>query len=389
VFRAGKRIGLACADHSTGEFTVAEFSDPEQLDDELMRLRPAELLISDEQVEEFGRLRGCFPYDGYAFLPDHAALLLRDHFGVQSLDGFGCTGMDAAVGAAGAILHYLIHQLRRSCDHLRQLRVRDLGAHVLIDAASQRNLDLVESRAGRAHTLLGVIDRTCTPMGARLLRDWVLHPLRDREPLLARQEMIAAFLENPFLLSKVRESLRGIRDIERTTGRLSQNAGNARDLLALGTSLALVPALKEDLESLAGGAGKDSIARRLHPLPELADLLGRALVDEPPATSKDGGMIRDGFSAELDELRAASRDGKSWISRLQENERARTGIDSLKIKFNNVFGYFIEVTKANLAKVPEDYQRKQTMANAERFITPELKEMEHKVLGAEERAQQL
>jgi DNA mismatch repair protein MutS len=389
VFRSGKRLGLACADHSTGEFTVTEFGDEEQLEDELLRLSPAELLVSDEQLEEFGRLRGGFPYDGYAFLPDHAALLLRDHFAVQSLDGFGCSGMDAAVGAAGAILHYLVHQMRRSCDHLRQLRVRDLGRHVLIDSASQRNLDLVESRTGRAHTLLGVIDRTCTPMGARLLRDWVLHPLRDRAPLLARQEMIAAFLENPFLLSKARESLRGIRDIERTTGRLSQNAGNARDLFALGASLALVPALKEDLESLGAGEGRESISRRLHPLPDLAGLLARALVDEPPATTKDGGMIRDGYSAELDELRAASHDGKSWISRLQQDERARTGIDSLKIKFNNVFGYFIEVTKSNLSKVPEDYQRKQTMANAERYITPELKDMEHKVLGAEERAQQL
>ncbi len=150
VFRAGKRLGLACADHSTGEFTVTEFDEPEQLEDELLRLAPAELLIADDQIEEFGRLRGGFPYDGYAFLPDHAALLLRDHFAVQSLDGFGCSGMDAAVGAAGAILHYLVHQLRRSCEHLRQLRVRDLGCHVLIDAASQRNLDLVESRSGRA-----------------------------------------------------------------------------------------------------------------------------------------------------------------------------------------------------------------------------------------------
>jgi DNA mismatch repair protein MutS len=401
VFAHGKRHGLACADHSTGEFSVAEFDDPAQLEDELERLAPSELLVADDQLDTLGHLRGAFPYDAYSFLPEHASMLLRDHFSVQSLDGFGCEGMDAATGAAGAILHYLIHQLRRPCDHLRTLSVRDLGRHVLIDSASQRNLDLVESRAGRAHTLLGVIDRTCTPMGARLLRDWLLHPLRDLEPLLARQEMIAGFLGASFLLSKIRESLRGIRDIERTTSRLSQNAGNARDLQALSTSLALVPQLKEDLSAIASDSSQiknqktnivnhqSNTLTRLHTLPELTDLLTRALVDEPPATTKDGGIIRDGYSAELDELRAASHDGKSWISKLQQSERERTGIDSLKIKFNNVFGYFIEVTKANLDKVPEDYRRKQTMANAERYITPGLKEMEHKVLGAEERSQQL
>jgi len=410
VFSHGKRYGLACADHSTGEFGVSEFDDLAQLEDELERLAPSELIIADDQLETFGHLRGAFAYDAYSFLPEHASMLLRDHFAVQSLDGFGCEGLDAATGAAGAILHYLVHQLRRPCDHLRTLSVRDLGRHVLIDSASQRNLDLVESRAGRAHTLLGVIDRTCTPMGARLLRDWLLHPLRDIEPLLARQEMIAGFLAAPFLLSKIRESLRGIRDIERTTSRLSQNAGNARDIQALSTSLALVPNLKDDLSSLTSPSEPSKIkiqnspiinpdsdiinpspqlTDQLHTLPDLTALLTRALVDEPPAATKDGGIIRDGYSAELDELRAASHDGKSWISKLQQSERERTGIDSLKIKFNNVFGYFIEITKSKLDKVPDDYRRKQTMANAERYITPELKEMEHKVLGAEERSQQL
>ncbi len=386
----GRRFGLACADHSTGEFTVAEFDDPEQLRDELLRLAPAELLVADDQLAgPAGRLPGATAYDGYAFLPDHAAALLRDHFGVQSLDGFGCGDLHAAVGAAGAILHYLIHQLHRPCGHLCSLRVRDLGRHLLVDAASQRNLDLVESRAGRNHTLLGVIDRTRTPMGARLLRDWLLHPLREMPPLLARQRMIAALLADEARHVGIRGQLAGIRDIERTTGRLAQNAGNARDLRALATSLALLPGLRRDLAPLADGAAPPGLLARIHELPELAGMLERALVAEPPAVTREGGMIRDGFSAELDELRAAQLDGRGWINRMAAAERTRTGIDSLKIAHNNVFGYYIEVTKANLAKVPGDYQRKQTTANGERFITPELKEMEQKVFGAEERARQL
>ena len=387
VFRHGKKEGLACVDHTTGEFTIAEFSDRGHLLDEISRLAPSELLIPDHQTADFGALRNCMAYDGYSFLPEHATGLLRDHFNVHSLDGFGCADLTAAAGAAGAVLHYLIHSLRRPCEHLRPPRVRVNTDFVLIDAASQRNLDLVESRSGKNHTLLGVLDRTATPMGARLLRDWILHPLSDLAILTARQEIIAAFLAEPFLLSKCRNSLKGIRDIERTTSRLSQGSGNARDLQSLAVSLSHIPALKEDLSSLL--TSHSSLLTQLHVFPDLTQLLSTALVDEPPAHLRDGGIIRDGWSAELDELREASRGGKDWISRLQEQERRRTGIDSLKIKFNNVFGYFIEITAANLDKVPEDYTRKQTMANCERYITPALKEMENKVLGAEERAKKL
>ncbi len=383
VFLLGKARGLACVDHSTGEFTVAEFADQAQLDDELARLTPSELLVSDEQLSQFGGYPAAQPYDGYAFLPDPARQMLCDHFGVHSLDGFGCADAPASTAAAGAILHYLIHQLRRPCDHLRSLRVRENDRHVLIDAASQRNLDLIDSRSGKKHTLLGVLDRTKTPMGARLLRDWILHPLRDREALGVRHDFIAALLAQPFILSKCRESLQGIRDIERTVGRLSQGAGNARDLQALANSLAHIPALLEDLGSLS------SPCAEIRPFPDLVEHLEASISDEPPANLKDGGMIRDGHSSELDELRALSRDGKSWIAKLQEEERQRTGIDSLKVKFNNVFGYFIEVTSSKLAMVPDDYTRKQTMANCERYITPALKEMENKVLGAEERAKKL
>jgi DNA mismatch repair protein MutS len=389
VFRHGKSAGLACVDHTTGEFTIAEFADNGQLTDELSRISPSELLIPDHQTAEFGALVNCMAYDGYAFLPEHATQLLKDHFNVHSLDGFGCAALHSASGAAGAVLHYLIHQLRRPCDHLRAPRVRENSDYVLIDAASQRNLDLVESRTGKQHTLLGVLDRTATPMGARLLRDWILHPLRDLAALTARQDIIAAFLAEPFLLSKCRESLKGIRDIERTTSRLSQNSGNARDLQSLAISLSHIPTLKEDIISLRTAEFIPHLASNLHDFSDLTTLLSNALADEPPSNLRDGGIIRDGWSPELDELRNASRGGKDWISRLQEDERKRTGIDSLKIKFNNVFGYFIEITTSHLAKVPDDYTRKQTMSNAERYITPALKEMENKVLGAEERSKKL
>ncbi len=387
LHHSGKAWGLACVDHTTGEFTVAEYADMGQLQDEVARLAPSELLIPDHLQEEFGPITNSMSYDGYTFEPEHAADLLKSHFEVHSLDGFGCADLPAASGAAGGVLHYLIHQLKRPCGHLKNPQVRENADHVLIDAASQRNLDLVESRSGREHTLLGVMDRTATPMGARLLRDWILHPLRDLETLTRRQDIIAAFLAEPYVLSKCRESLKGIRDVERTTSRLSQGSGNGRDLQSLGVSLSHVPALREDLATLLDG--KCGLLEQLHDFSELTGLLEKALVDEPPAHLRDGGIIRDGWNDELDELRSAQRDGKEWIAKLQEDERQRTGIDSLKMKFNNVFGYFIEVTKTHLDKVPEDYTRKQTMANAERYITPALKEVENKVLGAEERSKKL
>jgi len=383
-------FGLACADHTTGEFTVAEFTDRQQLEDELTRLSPSELLISDDQVAELGGLLNNLPYDGYSFLSDQALHLLKEQFKVQSLDGFGCSEMSAALSAAGGVLHYLTYQLRRKCDHLRAISVRHVTDYVLIDSASQLNLDLVESRSGKQHTLLGVLDRTSTPMGARKLRDWILHPLRDLEALTARLDLVESLLAEPYLLTKLRESLKNIRDIERTTGRLSQGSGNARDLKSLQVSLERIPDLKADLSAVAETSGLHArLLSQIQEFPDLVSLLEQALVDEPPAQLRDGGLIRDGHSEPLDELRSASRSGKQWIAELQQTERERTGIDSLKIKFNNVFGYFIELTKTHADKAPEDYQRKQTMANAERFITPALKEVEGKVLGADDRAKAL
>ncbi|MEJ6567219.1 MAG: DNA mismatch repair protein MutS [Akkermansiaceae bacterium] len=388
--------GLACADHTTGAFTIAEFPNLQLLEDELTRLSPSELLISDEQVQELSGLKNCQPYDGYAFIQEQALHTLKDHFKVQSLDGFGCSDMPGAIAAAGGVLHYLTYQLRRNCAHLRTLSVRNASDHVLIDTASQSNLDLVESRSGKQHTLVGVLDRTSTPMGARKLRDWILHPLRDLATLTGRLDLVDSLLAEPYLLTKLRDTLKNIRDIERTTGRLSQGSGNGRDLKSLQISLEHIPNLKADLSAVAATSGRvatpnlrSQLLSSIQEFPELVQFLQNALVEEPPALLKDGGLIRDGHSEALDELRSASRDGKQWIAELQQSERKRTGIDTLKIKFNNVFGYFIEITKSKANQAPDDYQRKQTMANAERFITPGLKEVEGKVLGADDRAKAL
>ncbi len=382
--------GLACADHTTGELSVAEYETLEALADEIGRIRPRELLVSDEQKETFPGLPVTLFYDAYTFLPGVARPYLETHFHVHSLEGFGCAGLSAALGAAAAILHYLKNQLRRSTDHLRRLSLRPTDNTVLIDEASRRNLDLVEARGGAKNTLLGTLDGTTTPMGARKLRDWLLHPLCDLAELGRRQDIVAAFLSEPFLMSKLRDSLKGVRDMERLTSRLAQNAGNARDMQALGLSLSRLPDIANDLQAFAAReplAGQ--LAGQLSDFAELTDLLTRAIVDEPPVTIKEGGMIRDSYDTRLDELRTASREGKNWLTELEARERAATGIDSLKIRYNNVFGYYIEVTKANYAKVPPHYIRKQTLANAERYLTEELKKMEGTILGADERSRQL
>ncbi|MBE6417118.1 MAG: DNA mismatch repair protein MutS [Akkermansiaceae bacterium] len=389
-YKEKKAWGLACADHTTGELTVADYDTFEALADEVARIQPREMLVSDEQKELFPGLPVTQYYDGYTFLPGVATPFLESHFRVHSLAGFGCAGLVAAHGAAAAILHYLKLQLRRSTDHLRRISLRPTDNAVLIDTASRANLDLVEARGGMKNTLLGTLDGTSTPMGARKMRDWILHPICDLTELTRRQEIIATFLSEGFLMSQLRDTLKGVRDMERLTSRLAQNAGNARDLLALGTSLSRLPDIAEDLRVLE--AKQAHFAPLLHNLGdfrELTALLERAITDEPPVTIKEGGMIKDGYNPQLDELRMASREGKGWLAQLEAKERAATGIDSLKIRYNNVFGYYIEVTKANYAKVPERYVRKQTLANAERFVTDELKQMEGTILGADERSRQL
>ena len=388
--KRGDAHGLAYCDLSTGEFRLTELDSLPALLDELARVSPAEILVPDHQASEFSSVTPQSPLDGYAFEPEPAAELLRTHFKVHSLDGFGCADLPAAIGAAGALLHYITRQMRRPAGHLRRLQPYRRSEFLILDAATQSHLELVQSRAGRQMTLLGALDTTRTPMGARLLRDWILHPLRNAEAIERRQEAIAALLDNAMLLGDLRSRLADIHDIERATSRLGGPSGNARDLAALSESLALLPPLAASL----GGADSfrlpspllSGLIEGLHALPELHEKLRQAIVAEPPAILRDGGFIETGFDPALDELRAASLEGKGWIAALQEREIERTGIKSLKVRFTSVFGYFIEITKANLPSVPADYIRKQTTVNGERFVTPELKEMEGKILGADERA---
>jgi DNA mismatch repair protein MutS len=396
--------GFAYADLTTGEFRLTQLQDRQSLLNELARASPSELLLSEEQKERLRELEHAIGYDSYAFLPEQASFTLCEHFKTKSLDGFGCAQMPAALGAAGAIVHYLKHQLRRKIDHLTALRCDVSSEFVTLDAATQTNLELVESRSARDISLLAVLDRTLTAMGGRKLRAWILQPLRDLRELQCRQQMIADLLHEPDLLASIRAELKSIRDLERAAGRLSQVSGNARDLVALKNSLEQIPKLKGELQKLLDrlsfGTNRASengsvelLAQRLQnelrEMPELAVKLNSAVVEDPPMALKEGGMFRDGYDVDLDQLRQASRDGKNWISELQEREIAATGIKSLKVRFNSVFGYFIEITKSNLASAPPHYTRKQTTVGGERFITPQLKEMEAKILGADERARNL
>ena len=424
VYQAGKAHGLAVVDLTTGSFKATEISDVASLLTELERLRPVEVIYPEAASSLASGLKACGAilngYEDWVFEPETSIYTLRDHFKVSTLDGFGLKHRPSATGAAGAILHYLMHHLRRDVAHLTALSCYQTTDYLYLDAVTLRHLEILEPLhrdAPRASTLYGALNRTVTPMGARCLRDWLTQPLANVEGIVRRQDVVQAWLDDQESLQHFRTKLADVRDMERTIGRLSIGSGNGRDLLALRQALEQVPVLKEILrrvESRAAAtpsgdslneevfnprpAGEASppagsllahLRESLSELPAVLDLIGTAIAEDPPLAVKEGGLIRDGFDSNLDELRQATREGKDWVARLQQQEIERTGIPSLKVRFNSVFGYFIEVTKANLDKVPEEYIRKQTIANGERFITPELKEMERKILGANERAEKL
>ncbi len=395
LVKGKSRWGLAYLDLSTGEFRAGEMDTVHEVADMLGRVQPAEIVVPTEQKaglpEEFRGAAGSglvLGTDDWVFTADSAEFALKDHFKTQSLDGFGLSGASAAICAAGGLIHYLGQELRRNLSHVQRVGTFQRGDILVLDETTRANLDLVTSPRGANTTLLAAIDRTVTSGGGRLLRQWLLQPLRAVEPIKARQLAIAHWKESERERADVRERLRGVRDLERLIGRLSQGSGNARDLQALAASLAQLPELRAMLIGNHVPLLRE-LALQITPQPELVTLLQTAIADEPPLALKEGGIVRAGYRPELDELHDASKKGKEWLAELQLREQQRTGIKSLKVRYNSVFGYYIEISTSNLANVPADYTRKQTLANAERFITPELKEMESKILGAEERSNQL
>lgn len=388
----GSIFGIASLDLTTAQFRVMEVESKRELLNELYRLHASEYLVgnrfSERHADLFAELRRhsnplVNELEEWQFDHQVAYQALVHHFRVQSLDSFGLKGMVAAINAAGALLRHLTEELHLPLSQLREIGPMAREESVAIDRITQRNLELTEplGDGGRSHTLLGCIDRTRTPMGGRLLRHWLLRPLLKPEAIEARQEGVAALLNHPFALTGLSQRLSRVRDLERLTTKISTGFASPRDLVALALSLEELPGIQSILSEVERA---QLLAEPLRDLSEVASAIRNALVDEPPVRASDGGLFRDGHHAKLDELRSLTRDGKQWIAEYQNRIREETSIKTLKIGFHKVFGYFIEASKGQAHLVPESFQRRQTLANCERFISPELKEYEQKVLSAEE-----
>jgi DNA mismatch repair protein MutS len=388
VVRSGPRAGLAYVDVSTGEFRATEL-DAAELPAAIEQLGAREVLCPAEtDLPGNGFLRT--EIDAWVFGSDHAGPSLREHYNLLSLDGCGLAGRPLAVGAAGAVLHYLKDTQKSALGHLDPPAYFDRADSMILDAVTVRNLELVEPLfaadlgAARDATLAGVIDRTLTGMGGRLLRARMLRPALDRQRIEARLDAVGELARATIPRNELRQVLGEVQDLERLLAKMTLGTAGPREALALGRSLAKIPRLKE-LVFAADAPRTRSIAEALDEVAEVRGKILAAISDEPPASLADGGTIRAGFHPELDELRDISRNSRRYIAEIETRERTRTGISSLKVRFNNIFGYYIEISKANQHLAPPDYERKQTLVNAERFTTPELKELEHKVLEAEER----
>ncbi len=394
VDKAYQEYGVALVDLSTGEFDVAEYSGPEGLASlraEVAVLRPREIVVAsgadarallpeiDQQAVPVTEI------DGWHFELESARQTLIDQLRVGSLEGFGLERRQAAVCAGGALVRYLRDTQKADLAHVRSVRLRQVADGLLIDPTTLKHLEVVESMAGgRAGTLLDEIDRTVTPMGGRLLRGWLLRPLTALEPIRDRLDAVEELAVKTTERGKLRETLKSILDLERLISRIALSTASPRDLVALGRSLAAVPRLALMLTECQAPLVR-SLVGELDDLSDVRQWVEAAIMDEPPALAREGGFVRDGFDPVVDELRTISRSGKQVIAEMEEGERTRTGITSLKVRFNRVFGYYIEISKSNLHNVPADYIRKQTIAGGERYITPALKEYEEKVLGADER----
>jgi DNA mismatch repair protein MutS len=390
----GAGFGAALLDLSTGEFTTAEYTgaDARQaLADELSVLKPREIVVPPgfEEIaglaEELRLGARVTTADGWTFEFESARRTLIAQLQAHSLQGFGLDEHPSAVCAAGALVQYLRDTQKVDLAHVRAIAFRTGADTMVIDPTTLRNLEVVEAAdGGRTGSVLHEIDRTVTPMGGRLLRGWLLRPLLAIERIQDRLDGVEEFAFRSTERAKLRETLRTVHDIERLVGRASLGTAGPRDLVSLRQSIAVVPRVRMLLEEMQAPLVRSLIAE----LDDLADIraeLDRTLLDEPPLVARDGGVVRDGVDPELDELRSISRSGKQRIAEMEEAERARTGISNLKIRYNRVFGYYIEISKSNLGSVPADYHRKQTIAGGERFITPALKAYEEKVLGADDR----
>ena len=393
-FDSKNAAGLAFVDVSTGEFFTYEVKPADKkLADEIARIAPSEILCSD--VERLRLLAGNWTasvtsYPESAFKTASAKQALLEHFHAYSLDVFGLEGMRLAIGASGALMRYLGDTQKNALEHITRVQLYTPSRFMTLDATARRNLELTEGI--RSHnkrgTLLGLLDHTATAMGGRMLRSFIEQPLAQKQEIDARLDAVAALKEAHMITASLHDELRGVYDIERLMGRISYHSINARDCLALCTSLSRIPSIRELLADVHS-TQLDAIYETLEPLTDVTELLEKAINPDAPLAITEGDIIRDGFNEELDKLRRASTDGKQWLSDLEAKEREETGIKNLKINYNRVFGYYIEVTKSYYELVPYRYTRKQTLANAERYTTPELHELEEQIMGAQERAVRL
>ncbi|MEI8124922.1 MAG: DNA mismatch repair protein MutS [Parachlamydiaceae bacterium] len=397
ICQVGKIYGFAALDLTTADFRVIEIESEQELLNEIHRLQPAEIVTSPKFQERHRTfledLRKSYSFvitihDDWRF--DHQAAhdFLTTHFGVKTLDGYGLQGQIIAINSAGALLSYLQDILCLSLDHVKDIKPYTASQFMSIDRTTQRHLELTESilDGSRRNTLLSILDSTQTPMGARLLRQWIRQPLLDPSLIMERQDALEAFYNNPLTIQEVSELLDGVRDMERLIMRISSGYASPRDLMALKNSFKPIPQLKSSLRTVASFSeiiASDETS--IEALPEMVEAIERALVDDPPMRISDGRIFRDGYHEELDELREISRDSKAWLARYQNDLKETTGIKTLKVGFNKMFGYYIEVSRGQADRMPESFQRRQTLVNAERYITPELKEYESKVMHAEER----
>ena len=396
LFWQDDQVGIAYADVSTGGFYLGELCGKElttQLYDELARIQPREIVANDglflqsSLIKQLSSTYYLQNYGGWAFAEQTARERLERHFHVSSLDGFGCGGLSCGICAAGALMAYLEDTQKNALTHIGSIQVINRSAYMALDFSTRRNLELTEPlRTGgsKKNTLLYLLDKTKTAMGSRMLRVWIEQPLIHRAPIEARLEAVGELCENMVLRKSFRDALSNIYDMERLCSRIAYGTVNARDCVALRRSLGQLPAILELLFSLKATEFQQ-IQKDMDRMEDILNLMERAIVDDPPLSVKEGGVIRSGYHSEVDSLRDASSHGKQWLSDLEAREREQTKIKNLKVGFNKVFGYYIEVTKSYQHLVPYTYQRKQTLANAERYITPELKKLEETILGAEEK----